>query len=69
MQALVVNTDVPHRVYVRQPNDSLRTNLVLGLTPWLDYDASDDSWSPNEYFGRMHPYDMVREGLIFKRTS
>jgi len=69
MQALVVNTDVPHRVYVRQPNDCLRTNLVLGVTPWLDYDASEDSWSPNEYFGRMHPYDMVRDGLIFKRTS
>jgi len=68
-QALVINTDRLHRVYVRRPNDVLRTSLVLGFTPWLSYDASTDSWAPNQYFGRIHPYDMVREGLIFGGDS
>jgi hypothetical protein len=61
---LVVNTDVRHRAYIRQHNDFLRTNLVIGITPWLDYDQEKDSWSLNKYFGKVHPYDIVKQGLL-----
>jgi len=61
---LVVNTDVEHRVAVRHPSISTRSHLVIGVLPWLDYDADRDAWRLNDFYGRIHPYDMVREGLI-----
>lgn len=61
---LVVNTDVKHRSFIKQHNDFLRTNLVIGMTPWLNYDHSTDTWSTNEFFGKVHPYDIVKQGLL-----
>jgi hypothetical protein len=61
---LVINTDVPHRSYIKSNSEYLRTHLIIGVTPWLHYDAQDDTWSLNEYFGKIHPYDMVKQGLI-----
>jgi hypothetical protein len=61
---LVVNTDIPHRAYIKDSCDFLRTNLIVGVAPWLNYDKQTDAWSLNEYFGKMHPYDMVKQGLI-----
>ena len=62
--ALVINTDVEHRVTVRHPSISTRTHLVIGVLTWLDYAADRDAWSFIDCYGRIHPYDMVREGLI-----
>jgi hypothetical protein len=61
---IVVNTDVSHRAFIKQNNDFLRTNLVIGVTPWLDYDPTKDEWSLNKYFGKVHPYDIVKQGLL-----
>lgn len=61
---LVVNTDIPHRAYIKNSNECLRTHLIIGVTPWLSHDKETDTWSLNEYFGKMHPYDMVKRGLI-----
>ncbi|BAU40004.1 hypothetical protein [Ralstonia phage RSP15] len=61
----VVNTDVPHRAYIKDWNMTNRVNIVLNMLPWLDYDSEDDSWSFNEYYGKIHPYDMIREGLFY----
>lgn len=63
---MVINTDHDHRVWYRQPSHFQRTHIIIGLSPWLDYDEVNDSWSPNEFFGEIHPYDMVRQGLIYK---
>jgi hypothetical protein len=62
----VVNTDTDHRVWIRQRSPLQRLHLVIGLVPWLDYDAEADIWAPNKHFGRTHPYDLVRQGLILK---
>lgn len=61
---VVVNTDIRHRAYIKDNSDFLRTNLIIGVTPWLNYDKQKDTWSLNEYFGKLHPYDMVKQGLI-----
>ena len=61
---LVVNTDVRHRAFIKESNNFLRTNLVIGVTPWLNYDKEKDEWSTNEFFGKLHPYDMVKQGHI-----
>ena len=62
----IVNTHVPHRVHVARHTLSARTHLVIGLVPWLRYDETNDSWSCNRYFGTIHPFDMVRKGLLFR---
>lgn len=61
---LVVNTDVQHRAFIKQPNNFIRTNLIIGVAPWMNYDKEKDEWSLNEYFGRLHPYDIVNQELI-----
>jgi hypothetical protein len=57
-QALVVNTDVRHRAYVANNTSFQRTNLIVGVSPWLDYDSAADEWTLNKYFGQVHPYDI-----------
>jgi hypothetical protein len=42
----------------------MRIHLVLGFSPWFDYDAENDTWAPNSYFGKLHPFDMVAEGIL-----
>jgi len=39
-----------------------RTCMVLGFLPWLSY--KDNVWSTNEYFNKIHPTDMIKEGLV-----
>ena len=61
----VVCADHAHRVYVPHPTIHSRLHLVIGVVPWYDYDPVADAWKPNQYHGQIHPFDMVKEGLIF----
>ena len=63
--AFVVNTDHPHRAYIAGTSTIQRTNLIVGVTPWLDFDPEQDLWRLNDHFGRAHPYDLVRSGELF----
>ncbi len=45
--------------------DKVRMHLVLGFSPWLDYLPEERAWVLNEYYGRLHPFDMLDEGLIY----
>lgn len=64
-ESSIINTDQQHRVAVHYTSISSRTHVVVGVLPWLDYDPIEDSWSFSEFYGQIHPYDMVREGLIY----
>jgi hypothetical protein len=55
---------VPHRVFTTEKTDFQRIHLVLGYSPWFDYDEAEDAWYPNEFFGKKHPYDMLVDGDI-----
>jgi hypothetical protein len=57
------DTNQPHRVFASGPTAQSRCHLVIGLAPWFDYDPVTDAWSPNQWFGRKHPHDLVDEGL------
>jgi hypothetical protein len=59
------DTHQPHRVYCRKKTEAQRFNLVIGVSPWFDYDATTDSWTPNEFCMKKHPFDMIRDGDIF----
>lgn len=62
---LIVNTDYDHRVWVRQRSPIQRLHLIIGLVPWLDYDAQADAWTINQHVG-IHPYELVRQGVLLK---
>ena len=61
---LVVNTDKLHRAYVKDVCNFQRTNLIIGLATWLNYDATNNSYSLNNHYGKTHPYDLARQNLL-----
>lgn len=44
------------------PKIQNRTCIVLGWSPWLEYENGE--WSVNRYCNKMHPTDMVKAGLV-----
>ena len=61
------NTRMPHRVSIVKKVETKepRINLVLGLTPWLDYNSNTDTYTTNKYFGRSIN-EIVKERLFVK---
>lgn len=57
------DTHIAHRVYATEKSAKKRIHLVLGFSPWLDYNQEDDSYTVNEFFGRVHPVDLLFKGL------
>lgn len=58
----VVCTDVNHRVFIKKPEPIERVHVVFDVVPWFDYDMVRDAWTPNEFFMKKHPYDMIVDG-------
>jgi hypothetical protein len=58
------DTHRPHRVYCKGRTETIRIHLVIGVAPWFQYCPTQDAWAPNEFFGRIHPFDMLAEGLL-----
>ena len=47
------NTRIPHRIRINKNSitDKPRISLVLGFSPWFDYNEDDDSFVKNEFWG------------------
>ena len=58
------DTSIMHRVYPTEITNKFRAHLVIGISPWFNYDPIDDSWNMNEYFGEVHPYDLLISGKV-----
>jgi hypothetical protein len=58
------DTGLPHAVLRKHNRIRKRINIILGICPWFDFHEEDQSWVSNEYYGRMHPVDMFKEGLL-----
>ncbi len=58
------DTGLPNAVLRKHNRISKRINIILGICPWFDFHEEDQSWVSNEYYGRMHPVDMFKEGLL-----
>ena len=58
------DTNTPHRVYSLQQEESTRTHMVLGWSPWWDYIESENAWVQNEFYGKKHPMDMLVDGDV-----
>lgn len=63
------DTNRPHRVFAQALTPHSRCHLVVGLAPWFHYDPVEDVWAPNRYFGKIHPHDLVAEGLAHPLIS
>lgn len=60
------DTHKPHRVCNYVQEDTTRTHLVLGFSPWWDYIPEEQAWVQNEFYGVKHPFDMVIDGDVFE---
>jgi len=58
------DTFLPHRVYCKKLSPVNRLHLVYGVSPWFDYDADEKTWYSNEFYGELHPFDMLTQGHI-----
>ena len=63
------DTHLPHRVFPTTNEQKTRTHLVLGFSPWFDYNAEDDSFTSNEFYGKMHPIDMLIQGHVHEKIT
>lgn len=59
------NTRIPHRVDINKPcfNPKDRIHLVLGFSPWFDYDQSTDSFVASDLHGV--PIDQIISKKLF----
>lgn len=65
-KAYSFNSHFPHRVYTTNYSPEPRVHMVLGFSPWWDYLPEEQAWTQNEYYGKIHPIDMLKQELIFK---
>jgi hypothetical protein len=57
-QLQVDNTDTSDRIYV-----------ILGFNPWFNWLPEEQAWESNDFYGKMHPLDMMIEGLILPNVK
>jgi len=58
------DTHLPHRACAVADSKRDRAAIVLGFSPWFDFDESSDEWKPNEFFGKKHPLQMLMDGDV-----
>lgn len=67
--AYVYNTGLPHRAYCKKLNKQDRIHLIVGCSPWFDFDLESKTWISNEFYGEVHPFEMFKKGLISSLIS
>jgi hypothetical protein len=67
-KAYIWNTRIPHKVDISKPifvrQD--RIHLVIGMSPWIDYDPESDTYFKSEYLG-MPLKEIVENKYIIKK--
>lgn len=58
------DTNIPHRIFATEISRETRTHIVAGMSPWFRYLPEEDAWEQNEYYGELHPFDMMASGLV-----
>ena len=66
-KAYLWNTRKTHRptIIKKVETKEPRINIVMGLTPWLEYDGITDTYTKNKYFGKPIK-EIVEEKLFVK---
>lgn len=63
------NTNIAHRVYPTKKIETKRVHIVLGFSPWLDYIEEEDAFIINEFFGKVHPIEIITRGLAHSQIG
>lgn len=58
------DTHLPHRACAVLPSREDRAAIVLGMSPWFDFNEKKDEWEPNAFFGKKHPLQMLLDGDV-----
>ncbi len=58
------DTGEPHAVLRKSDHPKKRVNIILGVCPWFDFDEEEQAWVENEYYGKIHPVEMFKQGLL-----
>lgn len=61
--------ELTHRVYAVGAPATDRVHLVLGFSPWFDYDAHERVWRSNAWYGKVHPLDLWAGGAAFRPAA
>lgn len=61
--AYIYNTELPHRPVCLSRPTLNRINLICGISPWFDYIHETKTWVSNEYYGKLHPFEIFELGL------
>jgi hypothetical protein len=62
--AYAYDTSKNHRPYCKKITTDDRVNMIFGVCPWFDYDPVEHCWFSNDYYGKLHPFEMLKLGLI-----
>lgn len=63
------DTHIPHRVFPTVQEPKTRIHLVFGFSPWFDYLPDEDAYVSNEFYGEMHPIDMLVNGHVHEKIN
>lgn len=66
-KAYVFDSSKVHRAYFTEATNNVRTCVILGFSPWLDYNEEGKYWEHNEFYGELHPFDIISEGHAFSK--
>lgn len=68
-KAYIWNTRIPHRIYIDNIVSSFlpRIHMVLGLSPWIRYNDTEDSFEESKYYGT--PIQQIVENKLFLQTN
>lgn len=62
--AYVYDSGKNHRPLCKKLDTVDRIHMICGVSPWFDFDKTNECWISNEYYGELHPFEMFSGGLI-----
>lgn len=60
------DTNTLHRAYAKTRTAPPRIHLMLGFSPWWEYNEKFKVWRTNKFAGVKHPLDMLVDGDIIE---
>jgi len=58
-----------HRqIQINNDDKTDRIFIVLGFNPWFNWLPEEQAWESNDFYGKMHPLDMLIDGLILPKV-
>lgn len=58
------NTERLHRMIIEKKCDFQRVHLIIGITPWEDYNPRTNEWMENSFSEKLHPFELLLKRKI-----